>query len=131
MDDKLTKKEMWAELKNRNVAKAIVDFSGGGDEGGVESVTLYDKDNKQIGTLQESHPPQTWDSEKRCWVLNRELTMDEKLVNTLAQPVYDKYYTFAGEYYVTGQVEYDVENQQSKMNGSESHEVYDSFEEDV
>lgn len=131
MDDKLTKQEMWAELKNRNVAKVIVEFSGGNDEGGIDGVILYDNDNKRIAVLQEGHSPQTYDSEKQCWVKTRELTLEEKLVNTLSAPVYDKYYSFAGEYYVTGEVEYDVANQTSKMNGSESHEVYDNFEEDV
>ena len=43
------------KLMDRGVAKVKVSFSGGGDEGGVDSITLYDDKGKSIGNLEESY----------------------------------------------------------------------------
>jgi hypothetical protein len=132
-DPVLSKSGAFAELRNRGAAKAIVAFQGGNDEGGVEEITLLDADGKEVGKLQEYYGGSTWNPETKKWdkpKLNPQVQKDADLAEALGKPVYDKYYNFAGEFYVQGTVIWDVKTQDVKMSGSESHEEWDEFEED-
>lgn len=54
-----------------------------------------------------------------------------RLAQTLTAPIYDKYYSFDGEFSVDGQVEWDVTERRVTIEGHESVEVYEAFEEDL
>jgi hypothetical protein len=86
-------KTIFDDLKKKNVAKAIVYFDGGNDDGGVSSIKLLDKENKLIET-----------------------SIDENLEEELGNPIYFKYGSFAGEFYVSGELVYDVETKEMTWN---------------
>lgn len=95
------------ELRKRGASKALVSFSGGNDEGGVDNITLSLKLANGTETEQEL---EVWGSKG---------TDDEKLVSELSAAVYDRYYSFAGEFYVNGDVVVDVEEGTVTMSTSE------------
>jgi hypothetical protein len=47
----------------------------------------------------------------------------------LSGPIYEKYGTFAGEFYVNGTLVWDVGARNVYMQGQESNTVYEPFEE--
>jgi len=109
----MDRKEIFAELRRRGAAKAIVEFSGGHDDGGVNDIKLLSQTGFPVGTIEP------WDAPEE----------DKEISAALIQPVYDRYYSFAGEFYVNGAIEYDVEKETIQMTGSESEEVWNEFEE--
>jgi hypothetical protein len=117
------------KLMDRGVAKVEVHFSGGGDEGGVDNITLYDDKGKSLGNLEESYDGYTYNPTTKQYE-QKALTEDQQIAKILGKPVYDKYHTFAGEFYVNGTVTWDVFKGTSKMNGNESVESYEEFEDE-
>jgi len=126
--ERLSRFELFAELRRRNVAKVEVQFSGGGDEGGVDSISLQDAEGNEIGTLEEDYGGSQWDGQK--WVPVNPPNPDTALVNALCAPVYDKYGSFAGEFYVSGKINVDVAAETIKMPYQESVETYEDHEEE-
>jgi hypothetical protein len=112
-----TQAEAFDELRRREVAKAIVDFSGGNDEGGVDSIVLLDKDENEVGTVSE------------LWIHDRELTDDEfnedQLARALAGPVYAEYGGFAGDFSAAGTVTWSVADRDVVMRGR--HTTWQAF----
>ena len=110
----LSRDEMFTRLRQMNAAKAIVEFSGGGDEGGVDSITLYDGEGRLLASftpqarskLEENYSGSRWDGV--CYVPVEPDTPNNELARALAAPVHERYGSFAGEFYVTGTVVYDV-----------------------
>ncbi len=104
----MTRQEVFAALKSLGITKVRVDFAGGHDDGGVEGITMF-KDEEVLklpvpgGELQEA----------------------------LEAPVYDKYSSFAGEFYVDGTVVWNVLKEAVSMTGQESHEEWDYIKEDL
>lgn len=127
----LERRELWAELRRRGVAKVTVSFSGGGDEGGVDNITLLNAEGEEIGTLEEDYGGSTYDPKTGQWVPVNPPNPDTKLVEALVAPVYERYHTFAGEFYVSGTVDYDVPNEKALMNKSERVESYEDSDEEV
>lgn len=126
--EKLTRNEMWAELEKRGVTKAEVHFSGGNDEGSIDHVYLMN-DDEVIATLQEEYIMAVW--EKGAWKYEKEHSLDGKLVNSLAEPVEERYGSFAGDFYVDGIVSYDVKNRKVMMNYDDSVQTSSSYEEEL
>lgn len=127
----LTREQVWEELTRRNAAKAVVHFSGGNDEGSVSRIELVDANGAEIGELQEIYAPTEWSEKEKKWVRKTQPTQEELLVNALVRPVYDKYYSFAGEYYVEGTVTFNVANRTAHMEASETVESYEPVDEEV
>lgn len=126
---KLSRTELFAELRKRGVAKVSVEFSGGGDEGGVDNITLYNAEGAEIGTLEEDYGGDQWNGKE--WVPVNPPNPNTELVNTLCAPVYEKYGSFAGEFYVNGTVDYDVEAGTVKMPHRETVERWEEYDEEV
>ena len=104
---------VYDELEKRGVIVASVSFSGGGDEGGADDIILTHKD----GHTSELDPYQYG----TCGD-------DYNLVTALAEPLYEKYGGFAGEFHVSGTLVYDVVGRTKKMSGYESVEHEEYFE---
>lgn len=126
----MNRSEAFAELRKRGIAKVVVAFSGGGDEGGCDDITLFNAEGAKVGTLQEASSV-TYDPATKKWVPSKTLTGDELLAECLCKPVYDKYCTFAGEFHVHGEVVWDVTNGKVNMQGSESWTETDDFEDEL
>jgi hypothetical protein len=94
----MTRTEVFAEITRRGADRAVVEFSGGNDEGGPDSITLF-KDDAPIATLS-------------AWLSEQDATPDQeavaRLVDALSDPVFEAYGTFAGDFDVTGEVIWDV-----------------------
>ena len=94
----MTRAEVFAELARRGADRALVEFSGGNDEGGPDSITLFRQD-ASICT-------------QYAWPSGRDATADQqadvRLVDALSAPVFEAYGTFAGDFEVAGEVIWDV-----------------------
>lgn len=109
----MTKEEVFADMRQRGFVKVVAEFSGGNDEGGVERTTAYtsyvDTEGVDLGG---------WDTE-------------DPVAQFLAEIVDGKYGSFAGDFYVNGNVTADLESQTIEMTGSEdvpqSHPFTDHF----
>lgn len=110
-----TKEWVWAEMEKRGAIKAIIEFSGGHDEGGADAITLTMGDGSKESL-------ETWRNEND----------DEgRLITYLQDPLYDRWGSFAGEFSVYGTIEWNVTTRKVTLDGSESVEDYTSFTEEV
>jgi hypothetical protein len=109
----MNRDQVFAELAKRGIAKAVVHFSGGEDEGGVDApIALLDSSDKVMNQMEECYD-------------DRPVGIDKQLSKALCAPVYDKYYSFAGEYYVHGQLVWNVADRKVLLDGEESHSTYE------
>lgn len=126
----LSRGEIFNRLRALGAAKATVEFSGGGDEGGVDSITLHDGEGNELPIkLEENYSGSRWDGTK--YVSVEPDTENNQLAGALSAPVNERYGTFAGEFYVSGTVDYDVVAGTVKMNKSERVESYEDSAEDL
>lgn len=93
----VTRAGVFAELASRGADRAVVQFSGGNDEGGPDSITLY-KGEAEMRTLL------TWPCEEDA----ASTKADVRLADALSDPVFEEYGTFAGDFDVTGEVIWEV-----------------------
>lgn len=101
---------VWDDLRNKNIAKAIVDFDGGNDDGGVNSIELIYVD----GTKKEIGHDSSWESS------NPPNTLEYRLV----EAVY-KNYDFLGEPSVNGTLTYLVDKKEAVWDVEEEYEDED------
>lgn len=129
------------------VATVEIEFSGGNDEGGVDEMRFLDTDGKPVEMPKSSaHERIVWKDgrdQSEGWVVyDRSLSEDyrhqyrpatdeeirvAKIDKVLTAPIYARYYSFAGEFYVHGMVTWDVAAGTHKMSGQESHEVWEDI----
>jgi len=53
--------EVFRRIRERGAVRAVVEFSGGNDEGGAESIALYDGEGREVGKVEGGHPGGYWD----------------------------------------------------------------------
>ena len=102
---KMTRQQVFAALSSRGASRAVVEFSGGNDEGGPDAITLF-AGQDPLCTLP-------------AWPPGGEVTATEKadaeLADALSDPVFEQYGTFAGDFDVTGEVIWDVQERTVQM----------------
>lgn len=101
---KLDRAEAFAALTRMGADRAVVEFRGGNDEGGPDSITRYTGE-QQIASLS------SWPTGTRT----REEQAEDRLADALSGPVFDRYHTFAGDFDVTGEVIWKVEHKTVQM----------------
>ena len=99
-------------LKSAGYTGAVVEFSGGNDDGGVNHIVLINADGNEVAR-------------------DYGFAYDNPLGKLLAEPVYDRYYSFAGEFYVEGRVTFDVAAGTVTLQGDEQVYDYVGFSEEV
>lgn len=113
--DRAEKSEVFEFIKRKGGDKAVVYYSGGNDEGGVDRIVIL-KGDKMVCRLQES-----------CF---ENPSSEDRFLNRLTAPVYDRYDDFAGEFYVDGEVVWDINSKTCKNEANErAMEEYDMDEE--
>ncbi len=112
----MTRAEVFAELASRGADRALVEFSGGNDEGGPDRITLYSGE-------QELHALSSWP----CDAGTASARADGRLADALSDPIFEEYGTFAGDFDVTGEVIWEVEAETVQMLRDERSE-YQHFE---
>lgn len=117
MDDKytLTPEQLYTEFKNRGVNKAEYTFSGGGDSGGIDNeIELY-LDGKLIKNLEPFY-------------YSDKPTPDEIFAYNLYKPVEREYWSFAGEFSVSGSVSWSLDEEKKTTEVSLDVHSYDDYE---
>ena len=125
-----TEDEVFNFIKANGATKAVIEFSGGEDSGGCDSIRLLDADDALVVELKEASWGMEYDSKLNKWV-RQPLGNDEKVRIKLCNPVYDRYHSFAFEGHVYGQLVWNAEDRTVRMTGSESTYVYEGFDEDL
>lgn len=133
-------------LQGLGVATIEVEFSGGNDEGGADGISYLDADGNEVSVPKSNaYEDEQWNSttkrfDSTGWQVRtgdwkdqttRPATDEEVLFAKIAQiveyPIYERYGSFAGEFYVYGTLRWDVAAGTHKMEGQESHEVWESI----
>ena len=130
----MTKEDMFTLLKNKQYSKVVIEYSGGNDEGGVDSIIVYDHTEKEV----EHDFRNIWISRDNMigWgkdarpATSEEIQMN-KYMNVLTKPIYNRFYSFAGEFNVSGELVWDVKNKKVTLSGNESTRIYEPFTVDV
>ncbi|MCA8939458.1 MAG: hypothetical protein KDB07_06610 [Planctomycetes bacterium] len=113
------------------VARLEYSFSGGGDSGGVDRTACFNANGVEI----EGHPhiiksPQRdYDRELGEWRGNTEV--DEfrmELQRALVKPIYDEYYSFAGEFYCSGTLCWNAIEGTMYLSSDDEVPVYHQFD---
>lgn len=139
MAQELTREEAFTELARRGIVHAVVFYQGGGDEGGVDAVELFDYEIEDIDDIEDGHDYEpTLSLYEPDFIYNPAVcgvehfncnNADERLAGALCGPLYSKYIGFDGEPYVTGKILWDVASGVVRLMGEESETVYNSIEE--
>lgn len=116
----MNKELVFSELIAKGYNNANIYFSGGGDEGGAESITLTKLNGDKVDVSVWSAS----DSEDQSG-------LSSNVISELQQPIYDKYHAFAGEFYVWGNLIWDVANHKVYFEGSEENRITEPFREDL
>jgi hypothetical protein len=134
----MNRTQVFHKIREHGAEKALVTFSGGNDEGGADSVDLVKTDpenpekNITMVELGEGDDLQEtiWSAEERRYVPNPAFGPEERakaeFFSALVAPVYDRYHTFAGEFYVHGTVTWDATTGKVSMDKTETVEHYES-----
>lgn len=117
---KAWKTDLRPVLAAANIERIEASFSGGNDEGGVDSIKVVFEDGTKINL-------KVWGSQKA--VIAGDETLAGKIAALVDQIVYSKYYTFAGDFSVRGDLVVDVLKGEINMEGEESN--WDSFRESL
>lgn len=114
-----TDKQLTFNLMSQlDIRRAEVEFHGGNDEGFIEGITVYRGERMIEGDLPYSYSDSKGAPEAR-------------LGYWLARPVFDKYDSFAGEFYVSGKVVWVLADKSVKMNAQEEVSTWEDFEEEL
>lgn len=129
----MTKEEVFDNLARRGIARAEVSFYGGGDEGQIDGIVLYDYALEELDGIEEHSPAPVLDGEgnpvyeedaagrkrpKRL-PLTPAQEADNALLAALEGPV-DEYGGFDGGFEVDGNVTWDVEQREVILSGQET-----------
>lgn len=142
--------EAMAYLRDAGVSTVTIEFSGGNDEGGTDSVSFFDAEGGTVEVPTSGAREETqWDEVSRKWLPvgwvvstwkpgerwsteTRPATDEEvklaKVLTVLEHPIYDRWGSFAGEFYVNGTLTWDVTGGTYKVTGQETVEHYEDFE---
>lgn len=105
--EKMTREEAFTALEEMGAVKAMVYFSGGHDEGGADRIDIVLGDGERKEMYEYS------------WGDHKQTDEELRLAATLAEPVYDCYGGFAGEFSVSGTIEWSIPDRKVYMSGEE------------
>lgn len=119
LDPKINKQRVFELLRKRSVTRAIVEYSGGNDEGGTDNITL-------VVALANGEEAKT---DLEVWYcggyqllgggnykrMSEPANEDQELSELLQGPVDDKYGSWAGEFSAYGTLTWDVETETAEM----------------
>ena len=126
------REEVFERLEASGIDRAVVEFSGGYDEGGSDAIYLLKKVETKKTTEEDTSEERVAELREHVWPSGRELSVAQKdemrLAQSLTAPIYDSYSSFAGDFHVDGAVEWIVEGRRVVMNGQETVEHLEDIE---
>lgn len=120
--DTEVKKRAFDLLRAKGASHAVIEFSGGHDEGDISSITLF------VPAAAEGIEPVAVDFPTPYE--NHKTEDDGWLAETLCIPIDQTYYSFAGEFYVNGKVTWDVAKETVSLDADETVENYEPVHSD-
>ena len=111
MSNELTREQVFAELAERGVHTARVEFAGGNDEGHAEDVELLDAEGEAI------------EHSLRVYYGADGVPKDAALSQALQQPIYDRWRGFDGDFSVSGSCIWQVPEHKVELDYTESEYV--------
>lgn len=123
----MIKARVWQLLAARGATKAVVEFSGGNDEGGTDSITLItpladpNLEPATIGLV-------IWYGGYNGIEPTNE---DQELSGLLQGPIDDEYGSFGGDFHVDGTLTWDRIAGTVKMEKTETVDSYETSEEEL
>lgn len=120
------KNKAFAQIRELGGVKAVIQFSGGGDEGGADSGEVLTADGH----------PLKWDYKYASghYDSRGNYVPDESdPISALADSILDdKFGSFAGDFYVHGEIVIDAVAKTVKMTGEESQmQPFETYDEDL
>ena len=134
--DGLTEKELKAKglykLRTLGITKAVVHYSGGNDDGGSEGISTIMEDGT-TGEIKEHYLQGEYIPGKGYVTpdnYSEEVRKEAELADILVAPVYRLWGTFAGEFYVSGEITWDTKANKVTVNQdySEPNHTYQELE---
>jgi hypothetical protein len=132
LSDKELQQEAFDRLKKFGVATAVVHYSGGNDDGGAEGIStvMADGTSGEIKQhyLEWQHVPGKGMVQPNGYP--EEVREEAELADLLVAPVYRRWGSFAGEFYVSGEVIWDVTKHKVTFSDdyAETHHTYEEME---
>ncbi len=114
----MTRAQVFEELASRGADRAVLEFSGGNDEGGPDTITLYKGEGRVGGLSPSAYAGVDSTAAQKA---------EAELVAWLSQPIYDQYGGFDGDFDVYGELIWDVAKRSVEIVGEERSE-YSHFE---
>ncbi len=111
MDSAMTREQVFAELTERRVHTARVEFAGGNDKGHAEDIELLDAEGKAI------------EHSLRVYYRADGAHKDAALSEALQQPIYDRWQGLDGDFSVCGSCIWQVPEHKVELDYSESEYV--------
>lgn len=118
LDPKLDKERTLELLRKKGAVRVVLEFSGGHDEGAVESITLYDAyDNGQdLPTWYcGGYGMEKVNGEYQYVPLSEPANEDEELADLLEGPINEAFGAWDGVSSTQGTLTWDVESQTAKL----------------
>ena len=120
------------KLRTLGIAQAVVHYSGGNDDGGSEGISTIMEDGT-TGEIKEHYLEGEWIPGKGYVTPNdypEEIRKEAELADILVAPVYRLWGTFAGDFYVSGEITWDTKANKIIVNQdySEPNHTYQELE---
>lgn len=113
-------------LRALDITECVMDFSGGNDEGGVDSTAITKTDGSKTTNpecIRYTYVEREYNKETKLWVDTTVLSPQNLAANELAgileAPVHDRFGSFAGDFFVSGTLTYNTVEGTVEMTGSE------------
>jgi hypothetical protein len=102
----MSRTAVFTTLRSRGADRAVVVFSGGGDEGGADSITLYAGEEGLSPLSLDTYVSETPQGS---------VNPDVELADALSDPVNKEYGGFAGDFDVMGEVVWETDDETVKL----------------
>jgi hypothetical protein len=122
-----TREEIFAFIESKGGDSVVVSYSGGNDEGGIDSIEMF-KDELKVCEFEE--PREEWNAIQHTYVPD-DSNPDNKFIAAMTAPVYEEYHSFAGEYSVEGAITWDCKERKVTDSGDIEVPSYDSYEKEI
>lgn len=128
----ITANNIFDYLNEIGIHQAVVRYSGGNDEGGTDDITFYKVIDNKLMPVSKHHEPweNYWDTEAQS-MKQRNLDRLELHVKAMCEPVYAKYYSFALEGHVHGEVVWDAQKRTAYFDGREEVTTWEAVHERI
>jgi len=126
-DAKRNKREAMKALEKMGATSALISYSGGNDEGGVDLVVVRTPKGEQI--LEERYRSYTYrNGSTYRKPFPPDIKEEGELVELLSAPIYDQWGSFAGEFSTYGTITFIVETDTVEWTNGYEERTYDETE---